>query len=88
MTAAGQVKNEDPGAPAHANRVAWAGWAEANSQQATWAFMWPLAMNPSIQNSVSVDATGDSVPDSDVQFVVNSNLEFVIASWVANPPVT
>ena len=86
ITAAGQIQNEDPGAPNHANRKLWADWAMSNSSLATAAFMWPIATNPSIVASVTADPSGDSVPDGDVQFVVNSNLDRIITDWVANKP--
>lgn len=88
VTAADQIKNEDPGTPDHANRVAWAAYIDTSSAAGYWAFMWPLAMNPSIQAAVTADPSGASVTDNDVQFVVNSNLDFVIAAWVANKPAT
>jgi hypothetical protein len=87
ITASDQIKNEEPSTPEHANRIAWAQWiGNGNSVVGTWPFLWPLAMNPSIQNSVINDPTGATIPDSDVQFVVNSNVDWVVASWVANPP--
>ena len=84
--AASDIKNEDPGAPDHANRMKWASWANSNSSVAWGPFAWPVAMNPSIQGSVAADPTGESVPDSDVQFVVNANVDAVIADFTANPP--
>lgn len=86
ITAAGQIKNEDPGAPDHANRLLWADWAICNSALAYVAFMWPVSTNPSIIASVTTDPTGAGVPDGDVQFVVNSNIEMVINDWIANNP--
>lgn len=86
VTAAGQIQNEDPSAPDHANRIDWANWANSNSSVAQLPFMWPVAMNPSIQASIEADPTGESVPDGDIQFVVNSNINIVIAEWVANKP--
>lgn len=86
ITAADQIKNEDSATPDHANRIAWARWVSTNSASGTWPFMWPVAMNPSIQDKVSADPTGATVPDSDIQFVVNSNVEAVIAAWVAEQP--
>src|ERR1700751_6066982 len=80
------IQNEDPATPNHANRLAWANWANQNSSVAWIAFAWPVAMNPSIQASVEADPSGQSVKDSDIQFVVNSNVEAVITYWVANPP--
>lgn len=88
VTAAGQIQNEDPGAPDHENRKLWADWAIANSSFATMAFLWPVAMNPSIVAAVSADPTGATVADGDVQFVVNSNVDTVIADWIANRPIT
>jgi hypothetical protein len=86
ITAAEAIKNEDPSTPDHANRIAWATWANGNSSVAWNPFAWPVAMNPSIQASVETDPSGQSIKDSDIQFVVNSNLEAVITYWVANPP--
>jgi hypothetical protein len=80
------IKNEDPSAPDHANRLAWATWANKNSSVAFEPFRWPVAMNPSIQAQVEADPSGASVPDGDVQFVVNANVDAVIADFVANPP--
>jgi hypothetical protein len=45
-----------------------------------------VAMNPTIQSSVQVDPSGQTVADSDVQFVVTSTLPKVIADFVAHPP--
>jgi hypothetical protein len=86
VTAADNIKNEDAATPDHANRLNWATWIDHNSAIGVIPFMWPLALNPSIQAAIANDPTGASIPDADVQFVVNSNLEFVIAAWVANPP--
>jgi hypothetical protein len=86
VTAAGQIKNEDPGAPDHANRTAWAHWVDSNSGVAALPFMWPVAMNPAIQGSIETDPTGESVPDTDIQFVVNSNVEAVITEWAKTQP--
>ena len=85
ITAAGAIENEDPGTADHANRLAWANWADRNSSVAWLPFAWPVAMNPSIQATVQSDPSGQSVKDSDIQFVVNSNLEVVITYWVAHP---
>src|ERR1700739_2635488 len=80
------INNEDPSTPDHANRLAWANWANKNSSAAWLPFAWPVAMNPTIQASVQADPSGQSVQDSDVQFVVTSALPQVIADFVANPP--
>lgn len=87
ITAADQIKNEDPGVAGHADRAAWANWVMPNSQAGTLPFLWPIAMNPSIQANIASDPSGASVLDSDVQFVVNGNVEWVIAEWVAGQPV-
>ena len=80
------IFNEDPVTADHANRHAWATWANKNSSVAWNPFAWPVAMNSTIQASVQADPSGQSVKDSDVQFVVNSILPQVIADFVANPP--
>lgn len=86
ITAAGDITEEDPSTPDHANRIAWAAWANENSSVAWNPFAWPVAMNPAIQYEVEADPSGQTVKDADVQFVVNSNIESVITNWVANPP--
>jgi hypothetical protein len=86
VTAAGQIINEDPATPDHSNRIAWANWAMPNSNIASYSFAWPVASNPAIVAAVTADPSGSTVADSDVQFVVNSNLGTVIANFVANPP--
>jgi len=85
ITAASDIQNEDASTPDHANRLAWANWANSNSSVAWLPFAWPCSMNPAIQQAFASDP--NSIKDSDVQFVVNSNLEAVIADWVANKPV-
>jgi hypothetical protein len=86
VTAAGEIQNEDPATPDHSNRLAWADWAISNSSVAWQAFGWPVSTNATIVAAVTADPSGQSVQDSDVQFVVNSVLPQVIADFVANPP--
>jgi hypothetical protein len=86
MVAIQDILNEDPDTPDHVNRESWAHWANINTNVASIYFMWGLAMNPSIQDNVEADPTGNSVPDGDIQYVVNSNISTVIAECVANPP--
>ena len=86
VTAATNILNEDPGTVGHGDRERWAKWVNDNSSVAWNPFAWPVAMNPSIQGAVDSDPTGASVPDGDVQFVVNSNVDAVIADWVAGNP--
>jgi hypothetical protein len=86
VTAAAAIQNEDPGTADHANRLRWASWAIPNSSIAWQSFAWPVASNPSIVEKVITDSSGSTVPDSDVQFVINSYVEIVITEWVsANP---
>jgi hypothetical protein len=82
----GDIQNEDAGASNHTNRLAWATWANTNSSAASIPFAWPVGLNPAIQASIATDPTGASIPDGDVQFVVNSNVDKVIADFIANPP--
>lgn len=86
ITAAEQIQNEDPATADHANRLAWANWAVGNSSVAWQAFGWAVSLNASIRTSVEADPSGQSVADSDVQFVVNSALPQVIAQFIAKPP--
>src|SRR4029077_9057749 len=86
IKAAEDISNEDPATINHANRLMWASWANKNSSVAWNPFAWPVAMNPSIQASVQADPSGQSVSDSDVQFVVNANLDAVIADFIKKPP--
>src|SRR5215472_10473492 len=86
VSAAVSIQNEDPTTPDHANRIRWANWAIPNSSVAWQAFAWPVANNPTIVAAVTADPSGQTVKDTDVQFVVNSYLETVITEWVANNP--
>lgn len=85
IKAASDVQNEDAGTPDHTNRWNWASWANKNSQVAYEPFRWPVAMNPAIAGAVEADPSGATVTDNDVQFVVNANLDMVVADFVANP---
>jgi hypothetical protein len=86
ITAASNIKNEAESVPGHADRLRWAIWANENSSVAFEPFRWPVAMNPSIATAIQADPDGSTVPDGDVQFVVNSNVDAVIADWVAKNP--
>jgi len=86
VTAAGEIQNEDPTTPDHANRLAWANWAIPHSSVAWLPFAWPVSTNSTIVASVIADPSGNSVADSDVQFVVNSVLPSVVDQFAANPP--
>jgi hypothetical protein len=80
------ISNEAIDAPDHANRLAWANYANGNSSGAVMPFLWPVATNPAVVNAVTEDPTGATVLDSDVQFIVNGALDKVIADWVKNNP--
>lgn len=84
--AATDIQNEDAGAPNHADRLRWANWYAKNSSVGFVAFSWPVAMNPTIAASIESNPSGEGVSDSDVQFVVNGNVDKVIADFIANPP--
>jgi len=86
VTAAVSIQNEDAGTADHANRLRWANWAIPNSSVGWQPFAWPVANNPAIITEVTADPSGQTVKDSDVQFVVNSYVEIVITEWVANNP--
>ena len=86
VTAAINIQNEDPATADHANRLRWANWAIPNSSVAWAPFAWPVANNPSIISNITADPSGQGVPDSDVQFVVNSYVEIVVTEWVAKNP--
>jgi hypothetical protein len=86
IKAATDIFNEDPGTADHANRMAWANFVNKSSPTVVASFAWPVAMNPSIQAAIAADPSGSTVTDNDVQFVVNANLDAVIADFVANPP--
>ena len=86
VTAAVSIQNEDAATADHANRLRWANWAIPNSSVAWQPFAWPVANNPSIVDKVTADPSGSTVPDSDVQFVINSYVEIVITEWIANNP--
>lgn len=86
VVAAEDIQNEATTTPDHSQRLAWSNYALKNSSAAWAAFAWPVAMNATIQGSVQADPSGQSVTDSDVQFVVNSALPAVLADFIANPP--
>jgi len=86
VNAAVSIQNEDPLTADHANRLRWANWAIPNSSVAWQPFAWPVATNSTIRGAVEADPSGQTVLDSDVQFVVNSYLETVITEWAKNNP--
>lgn len=80
------ISNEAIDAPDHANRLAWATYANEDSSNAVRPFLWPVATNPAVINAVGNDPSGVTVLDSDVQYIVNGALDKVIADWVKNNP--
>lgn len=84
--AASDIFNEDAGVADHTNRLAWANWVNKSSSVAWVFFAWPVGMNPAIVAHLATDPSGASIPDNDVQFVVNSNVDKAVADFVANPP--
>lgn len=84
--AANDIESEDTGTPDHANRLAWAQYAVPNSSVSYYPFAWPVCQNAAILAAFKEDPSGAAIQDSDVQFVVNSNVATVIAAFVANPP--
>ena|SRR5208282_4302296 len=80
ISAAQAITNEAPSTTDHANRMLWASWAMTNSSVAFVDFAWAVAMNPAIIAEVNADPTGNTVVDSDVQFVVNSYVQSVVTA--------
>lgn len=74
--AAYDVLNESPSTENHAARVAWA--KAVINDGSKWAdlFLWSCALNPTIAQKAEDD---QEITDSDVQFVVNSNINPAIA---------
>jgi len=69
--AAQQVLAEDSGTANHANRVIWANEALTDAQLMTEKIMWRVLGNATIA------ASGLASTDGDLQFVVNSLIDFV-----------
>jgi len=62
------ITNEDPGTTYHTERLAWAKNAMKNPDTVTDQMVWLVVQNATIQSS------GISSTDNDIQFVVNSNI--------------
>ena len=71
---------EDPSTPDHANRLAWAAWANKNSSIATTPFMWQMALDP------DVVAQGQNVSDAKIDGIVSAALPAVVADFIASNP--
>lgn len=69
--AAQNILAEDGGTTNHANRVIWADEALKDAQLMAEKIMWRVLGNASIA------ANGEASSDSDIQFVVNSLIDFV-----------
>lgn len=86
IVAAQRIFKEAPATPDHANRLAWANWVNKNSSLATPPFIWPVSLDDVILASLQGDNSGATVKDIDVQRVVDSILDDVIADFIAKPP--
>lgn len=86
VTAAQIIFNEDSATPDHPNRLAWANYVNKSSPLVINAFAWPVSMDNVILTSLQADNSGNTVKDTDVQRVVDSILNTVIADFIANPP--
>lgn len=67
--AAQDILNEVPETANHANRVIWAKEALLDCLGKAEQMLWPLVSN------ATISAAGESCTDSDIQFVVNSNID-------------
>lgn len=75
MSAASAILNEDSGTTNHAERVAWANIALGDPHSMALAFSPFVIMNATVQAWDS--SVADAVRDSDVQYIVNSNIPAV-----------
>lgn len=71
---------EDPSTPEHANRAKWAAWANKQSNIATVAFMWQIALDPDVVSA------GQNVPDAKIDGIVSAALPAVVADFIASNP--
>lgn len=67
--AAQDIINESPATTNHANRVIWAKEALLDCMAKAEQMLWPVVSNATIASA------GESATDSDIQFVVNSNID-------------
>jgi hypothetical protein len=89
LAAAAQIFNEDPTAPNHASRRAWANAIYASPEAQARAFMPGMLTNATIAASAG-NAPGDSgtpVSDSDVDYVVSSLFNVYATQYAAQGPM-
>lgn len=70
-TASNNIINEDVGTANHTERLAWAKESIKNAESAAEQMLWLVVQNPTIQTN------GLSSSDNDIQFVVNSYIDFL-----------
>ena len=71
---------EDPSTPDHANRACWAAWTFKNSSVAVTAFMWNVALDPTVVSK------GQDITDAEIDGITSAALPAVIKDFIANPP--
>jgi len=72
--AARDISNEDAGTANHEIRIFWAGWVrESPDRIVTEAHR----IMPRVLDNVTIVAAGNAALDSDVQFVVNSLVDYI-----------
>ncbi len=73
--AAVDIMNEGDGVTNHANRISWARRTTANAEALkteTARWIWKVLEN------VTIQAAPDTSPDNDVQFAVNSIVDYIV----------
>jgi len=80
VKSANYIKIEDPATPDHASRLAWAHWTLKSSSVAVVAFMWAMAVDPTVL------AGGQDITDEQIDAITAAELPNVLADFVANPP--
>lgn len=79
IIAAGQILNEDQLTPYHAERVAWANQVLKDDS----GTMARKMLRRAISNNASLQEMGQAVSDSDIQFIVNSNINLIATNETA-----
>jgi len=69
--ASNNIINEDPGTTNHTERLVWAKNAIINAETVAEQMLWLVVQNPTIQTN------GLSSSDNDIEFVVNSYINFL-----------
>jgi hypothetical protein len=63
------IQNESASTTNHAKRLIWSNYSLINAEESAEKILWALVQNPTIQSS------GLSSTDNDIQFVVNSLID-------------